>query len=184
MPKTRLLRWVDEIQRIPWVCIPKEQLSGFPHPIFLSLSFHSFSISVHHPAERKQSLGFDWHPECLRCSECGKRLNPGQHAEHKGVSWEFHTQNSDNIYIYIYEKLHILLISTSTSNRLSLIFAFVVSFLGALLPCSLLRCIIRSPTLRSRHQGRVTQEFRQERGQLDDNEESARAEHTTESYRE
>jgi Ras association domain-containing protein 2/4 len=36
-------------------------------------------------AERKQSLGFDWHPECLRCHECGKRLNPGQHAEHKGV---------------------------------------------------------------------------------------------------
>lgn len=35
-------------------------------------------------AERKQSLGYDWHPECLRCEECGKRLNPGQHAEHKG----------------------------------------------------------------------------------------------------
>ena len=33
------------------------------------------------PAERKQSLGFDWHPNCLRCEECGKRLNPGQHAE-------------------------------------------------------------------------------------------------------
>ncbi|XP_043243672.1 ras association domain-containing protein 4-like [Amphibalanus amphitrite] len=35
-------------------------------------------------AERKQSMGYDWHPECLRCDECGKRLNPGQHAEHKG----------------------------------------------------------------------------------------------------
>lgn len=34
-------------------------------------------------AERKQSLGYDWHPECLRCEECGKRLNPGQHAEVK-----------------------------------------------------------------------------------------------------
>ncbi|EZA61035.1 Ras association domain-containing protein [Ooceraea biroi] len=32
-------------------------------------------------AERKQSLGYIWHPECLRCEECGKRLNPGQHAE-------------------------------------------------------------------------------------------------------
>lgn len=32
-------------------------------------------------AERKQSLGYDWHPECLRCEECSKRLNPGQHAE-------------------------------------------------------------------------------------------------------
>jgi hypothetical protein len=32
-------------------------------------------------AERRQSLGFDWHPTCLRCQECGKVLNPGQHAE-------------------------------------------------------------------------------------------------------
>lgn len=38
-------------------------------------------------AERKVSLGFDWHPECLRCEECGKRLNPGQHAEHKGIPY-------------------------------------------------------------------------------------------------
>ncbi|XP_011351471.1 uncharacterized protein LOC105287557 isoform X1 [Ooceraea biroi] len=37
--------------------------------------------------ERKQSLGYIWHPECLRCEECGKRLNPGQHAEHKGVPY-------------------------------------------------------------------------------------------------
>ncbi|KAK8750806.1 hypothetical protein OTU49_015009 [Cherax quadricarinatus] len=41
-------------------------------------------------AERKQSLGFDWHPNCLRCEECGKRLNPGQHAEHKGVPYCHH----------------------------------------------------------------------------------------------
>jgi hypothetical protein len=32
-------------------------------------------------AERRQSIGFDWHPWCLKCEECGKRLNPGQHAE-------------------------------------------------------------------------------------------------------
>lgn len=32
-------------------------------------------------------MGYDWHPECLRCEECGKRLNPGQHAEHKGVPY-------------------------------------------------------------------------------------------------
>lgn len=38
-------------------------------------------------AERKQSLGYNWHPECLRCEECGKRLNPGQHAEHKGIPY-------------------------------------------------------------------------------------------------
>lgn len=38
-------------------------------------------------AERKVSIGKDWHPECLRCQECGKRLNPGQHAEHKGIPY-------------------------------------------------------------------------------------------------
>ncbi|GFT12166.1 cysteine-rich protein 1 [Trichonephila clavipes] len=38
-------------------------------------------------AEHKTSLGYEWHPECLRCEECGKRLNPGQHAEHKGVPY-------------------------------------------------------------------------------------------------
>ena len=32
-------------------------------------------------AERRQSIGFDWHRECLKCQECGKVLNPGQHAE-------------------------------------------------------------------------------------------------------
>jgi len=41
-------------------------------------------------AERKQSLGYDWHPECLRCEECGKRLNPGQHAEVSGITcWSY-----------------------------------------------------------------------------------------------
>jgi len=35
-------------------------------------------------AERRQSLGFDWHPYCLKCEECGKVLIPGQHAEHAG----------------------------------------------------------------------------------------------------
>lgn len=29
-------------------------------------------------------MGYEWHPECLRCEECGKRLNPGQHAERNG----------------------------------------------------------------------------------------------------
>jgi len=38
-------------------------------------------------AERRQSLGYDWHPYCLKCEECGKVLNPGQHAEHKGAPY-------------------------------------------------------------------------------------------------
>ena len=32
-------------------------------------------------AERKTSLGRDWHPGCLKCEQCGKVLSPGQHAE-------------------------------------------------------------------------------------------------------
>lgn len=35
-------------------------------------------------AERKSSLGKEWHPSCLRCGQCEKVLTPGQHAEHKG----------------------------------------------------------------------------------------------------
>jgi len=38
-------------------------------------------------AERRQSLGFDWHPWCLKCEECGKILQPGQHAEHKSTPY-------------------------------------------------------------------------------------------------
>ena len=41
------------------------------------LKLHDVGIS----AERRQSIGFDWHRECLKCQECGKVLNPGQHAE-------------------------------------------------------------------------------------------------------
>ncbi|XP_052123898.1 cysteine-rich protein 1-like isoform X1 [Frankliniella occidentalis] len=50
---------------------------------------------VHHPglsslsrlsecAERKTSLGKDWHGACLRCEKCNKTLTPGSHAEHEG----------------------------------------------------------------------------------------------------
>ncbi|KAF6019551.1 hypothetical protein EB796_022124 [Bugula neritina] len=38
-------------------------------------------------AERKNSLGKDWHRQCLTCEACSKVLNPGQHAEHKGVPY-------------------------------------------------------------------------------------------------
>lgn len=47
---------------------------------FVAITIDAFFI-IYTIAERKQSLGYDWHPECLRCEECGKRLNPGQHAE-------------------------------------------------------------------------------------------------------
>ena len=32
-------------------------------------------------AERKSSLGHDWHPNCLRCESCNRMLNPGRHSE-------------------------------------------------------------------------------------------------------
>ncbi|KAI0225104.1 Cysteine-rich protein 1 [Lamellibrachia satsuma] len=35
-------------------------------------------------AERKTSLGKDWHPACLKCTTCNKTLTPGGHSEHKG----------------------------------------------------------------------------------------------------
>ncbi len=35
-------------------------------------------------AERKTSLGKDWHSACLRCEKCNKTLVPGRHAEHEG----------------------------------------------------------------------------------------------------
>ncbi|BFZ03713.1 hypothetical protein BsWGS_06752 [Bradybaena similaris] len=38
-------------------------------------------------AERKTSLGKEWHPNCLKCIACGKVLSPGQHAEHKGCPY-------------------------------------------------------------------------------------------------
>ncbi|XP_025948062.1 cysteine-rich protein 1-like [Apteryx mantelli] len=33
-------------------------------------------------AERKRSLGKDYHPLCLKCCLCKRQLSPGQHAEY------------------------------------------------------------------------------------------------------
>ncbi|XP_053321792.1 cysteine-rich protein 1-like [Spea bombifrons] len=33
-------------------------------------------------AERKRSLGKDYHPLCLKCYQCKRQLSAGQHAEH------------------------------------------------------------------------------------------------------
>ncbi|KAM9138216.1 cysteine-rich protein 1-like isoform 1-T1 [Pangshura tecta] len=33
-------------------------------------------------AERKRSLGKDYHPLCLKCYQCKRQLSPGQHAEY------------------------------------------------------------------------------------------------------
>ena len=36
-------------------------------------------------AERKTSLGKDWHKSCLKCTKCKKVLAAGSHAEVRGV---------------------------------------------------------------------------------------------------
>ena len=40
-------------------------------------------------------MGYDWHPDCLKCEECGKILKPGQHAE-----VEIITPISKNNYVF------------------------------------------------------------------------------------
>lgn len=44
----------------------------------------NFSFFFVFSAERKTSLGKDWHSGCLRCEKCNKTLTPGSHAEHEG----------------------------------------------------------------------------------------------------
>ena len=46
-----------------------QQTVGEKIVFFLKLLFYL--------AERRQSLGYDWHPLCLKCEECGKILQPG-----------------------------------------------------------------------------------------------------------
>ncbi|XP_031563602.1 ras association domain-containing protein 4-like [Actinia tenebrosa] len=61
--------------------IPRNHVhSATNHRVGRSKSFSS-------KTEQKNSLGKVWHPSCLRCEECGKRLNPGQHSEHRGIPY-------------------------------------------------------------------------------------------------
>lgn len=101
-----------------------------------SHNISQFSSLDHFSAERQQSLGFDWHPECLRCSECGKRLSPGQHAEHKGVS------------------------SEKSRHPGSELIPIVIA--GSLLSCSMLWCAIWPSTLWPWNSSRISQELWQE----------------------
>lgn len=39
---------------------------------------YSFFLSFEFIAERKTSLGKDWHGACLKCEKCNKTLVPGQ----------------------------------------------------------------------------------------------------------
>ncbi|CAB3990339.1 Ras association domain-containing 2 [Paramuricea clavata] len=53
-----------------------------------SKSFTSrITSKLYSRTEQKNSLGKSWHPKCLKCEECGKVLNPGQHSEHRGIPY-------------------------------------------------------------------------------------------------
>ncbi|KAK6644784.1 hypothetical protein RUM43_001057 [Polyplax serrata] len=54
----------------------------FPEELANTWTFNLILRSV--SAERKTSLGKDWHGGCLRCEKCNKTLVPGGHAEHAG----------------------------------------------------------------------------------------------------
>ncbi|XP_075787395.1 cysteine-rich protein 1-like isoform X2 [Pelodiscus sinensis] len=41
-----------------------------------------FPVASSFCAERKRSLGKDYHPLCLKCYQCKRQLSPGQHAEY------------------------------------------------------------------------------------------------------
>ncbi|CAG9841131.1 unnamed protein product [Diabrotica balteata] len=64
--KTTQLGWYGHVRRMPENRIPRKILEWQPR------------------AERKTSLGKDWHSACLRCEKCNKTLTPGNHAEHEG----------------------------------------------------------------------------------------------------
>ncbi|XP_068127416.1 cysteine-rich protein 1-like isoform X2 [Hyperolius riggenbachi] len=38
-------------------------------------------------AERKRSLGKDYHPFCLKCFQCKRQLTAGQHAEYDNIPY-------------------------------------------------------------------------------------------------
>ncbi|KRX76300.1 Cysteine-rich protein 1 [Trichinella sp. T6] len=52
-------------------------------------SFLSILYRSQFKAERKVSMGKDWHASCLRCfnEPCGKVLTPGGHSEHNGLPY-------------------------------------------------------------------------------------------------
>ena len=85
-------------------------------------------------------MGFDFHRECLRCEECDKVLNPGQHAEVRSVR------------VNIRGKLRIF------KNNLQ----YVISAQGnTVLQCSVLLRIVRTQIIRAWIHGGIASKFRQ-----------------------
>jgi hypothetical protein len=47
--------------------------------VFIKILF----ICIKYQAEKKTSMGKDWHAACLKCERCSKTLTPGGHAVHE-----------------------------------------------------------------------------------------------------
>ena len=60
-------------------------MCNMPHLLvmFSNPSVYVFGVFnvLSYSAERKTSLGKDWHGFCLKCELCNKILSPGSHAE-------------------------------------------------------------------------------------------------------
>uniref|UniRef100_A0A672GG52 Zgc:195282 n=1 Tax=Salarias fasciatus TaxID=181472 RepID=A0A672GG52_SALFA len=49
-------------------------------------------------AEKKRSLGRDYHPLCLKCQKCNRQLTAGQHAEVQTIN---KTGSSENVNYWV-----------------------------------------------------------------------------------
>lgn len=57
-----------------------DKISNFQIWFLCALHFKLFSNWI--SAEKKTSMGVDWHATCLKCEKCKKTVQPGQHAVH------------------------------------------------------------------------------------------------------
>ena len=73
-------------------------LPFLPHSFFVPSSLFLPPIPPSLPAERKTSLGKDWHPTCLRCDNCDRLLTPGKHSEVQYTCTCVHV----HVYMYMY----------------------------------------------------------------------------------
>ena len=73
--------------RVSWVRIPPRaallllSCPGCSWLVCLALPFYLVTKAFSHVAERRSSLGKEWHPTCLRCGSCDRLLSPGGHCE-------------------------------------------------------------------------------------------------------
>ena len=66
-------------------CVEQSKCCIFSVYICCGMLVFYFSVYIQYIcislAERRSSLGKDWHPTCLRCDSCDRLLSPGGHSE-------------------------------------------------------------------------------------------------------